>query len=330
MKSYLELESALPPKPKVNYSLIKILTGSDLAQRRLPFMSISSPVPGPVIWLTACMHGDEVGGLVIIQEIFKLMRRFLRKGTIHSFPLMNPIGFENISRNITFSREDLNRSFPGNPNGSLGERIGHLIFNRIIETKPDLLLDLHADWRHSVPYVLLDRKPEEIGTEVYEKTKAFCSRTGFYIIEDIIEIRSSLTHNLLLRNIPAVTFELGESYVVNEKIIEYGVRSILNILADLEMIVPLPQEFSFPLHKQYLKGQILGYTDRPLCTKSGIVRFLAKPGDMIRKGQPVAKIFNAFGKLQESIVAAQPAILLGNADSSVAFPGMSVVAFGII
>ena len=292
-------------------------------------MSITGRNPGPVVWMTACMHGDEVAGLVIIQEIFRTIRRCLLRGTVHAFPLMNPIGFETISRNITFSREDLNRSFPGNANGSLGERIACQIFSRIMDTSPGLLLDLHSDWRQSIPYVLLDRKSGEISGSVYEFSRQICQKSGFCIIEDNDEIWSSLTHNLLLRDIPAVTFELGESYVVNEKIIDYGVSSIMTILADFKMVEPALQGFRYPMHQDYKTGQILRYSDQPCCTKSGIIRFLVKPGDLVETGQAVAKVYNAFGKLQETVTAVSKSIVLGNADSSVVFPGMPVMAFGV-
>ncbi|MBF0278789.1 MAG: succinylglutamate desuccinylase/aspartoacylase family protein [SAR324 cluster bacterium] len=316
--------------PHISYSFMKILTGSDLSRRRLPFMSVSSPIQGPVIWLTACMHGDEVGGIVIIQEIFKKIRRRLLKGSVHAFPLMNPIGFETASRNITFSREDLNRSFPGDPNGSLGERIAHQIFSMIRRTSPHLLLDLHNDWKQSIPYVLLDGKSTEISGDTYVYSKKICQQSGFCIIEDTDEIHSSLTYNLLLQNIPAVTFELGEPYVVNEKIIEFGVKSIWNILSNLKMVANSEEIFSYPLPQAYGNGTILKYSDKPCSTKSGIIRFLVKPGDVVEPGQAVAKVFNAFGKLQETIRAAQTAIVLGHSDSSVVFPGIPVMAFGTV
>ena len=318
------------PKPKIRYSLLKILTGSDLARRRLPFMSICSPVPGPVVWLTACMHGDEVGGMVVIQEIFKKLRHGLLRGTINAFPLMNPIGFETISRDITFSREDLNRSFPGNPEGSLGERIAHQIFSTVTGTNPNLLLDLHSDWKQSIPFALLDKRPAGMSKRIYGFLKKICKESGFYIIEDADEIHSSLTHNLLRYNIPAVTFELGESYVVNEKIIEYGVQAVLNILVELQMVAGSFQSVSYPLHPLVDGQQILKYSDKPFCTKSGIIRFLAKPGELMQSNQPVLKIFNAFGKLQETITANATSLVLGNADTAVAFPGMRAMAFGII
>src|SRR4030042_2455241 len=89
------------PSIEVEYSSIDILTGSDLSKRKLPFMHIKSISSGPVIWLTACVHGDEVGGMVVIQEVFKMLKRNpLLMGEVKAFPLMNPIGFETVSRHI--------------------------------------------------------------------------------------------------------------------------------------------------------------------------------------------------------------------------------------
>ncbi len=58
-------------KTSQHFSFIKILTGSDLSKRRIPLMEIYSAQDGPTVWLTGCMHGDEIGGTVVIHEIFK-------------------------------------------------------------------------------------------------------------------------------------------------------------------------------------------------------------------------------------------------------------------
>jgi predicted deacylase len=56
---------------------------------------------------------------------------------------------------------------------------------------------------------------------------------------------------------------------------------------------------------------------------------MAKPGDVVKAGQRLAKNVNAFGKHQETITAIEDAIVLGHTDSSAAFPGMPVMAFGV-
>jgi len=315
---------------KVSYSFLKMLTGSDLSRRRLPFMSVESTNKGSVVWLTGCIHGDEVTGIVIIQEVFKrIQKQHLLHGSIYAFPLMNPIGFETASRNITLSREDLNRSFPGNKNGSVAERIAAIVFDKIIQTNPDLVLDLHNDWMKSIPYTVIDPSPGTAHKQAYEKTKTAAAKSGFITVLDTDEVKSSFSYSLLQQNIPALTIELGESYVVNEKNVTYGVQSVLSILAHLQMIEQPAEAFNFPTTPQ--TGQkILKFSSQPVSGVSGIIRFLVKPGDLVKSGQPVAKIYNAFGKLQDTVICTNDAIVLGLSDSSVAFPGAPIMAFGVL
>ena len=72
------------------------------------------------------------------------------------------------------------------------------------------------------------------------------------------------------------------------------------------------------------------YSQRPFSHASGIIRFLVRPNDIVKKGEPIAKIYNAFGKLLEVLNAENDCIVLGYSDYSVAFPGAAVMAFGIL
>jgi predicted deacylase len=314
---------------KVKYSFLKILTGSDLSRRRLPFMAIESSNPGPVVWLTGCIHGDEVTGIVTIQEVFKAIRKQpLLNGSLYAFPLMNPIGFETASRNITLSKEDLNRSFPGDKIGSVAERIADKIFSTIKETHPGLVLDLHNDWMKSIPYAVLDPKPGSAHNKAYEKALKVASESGFLVLQETEDVTGSFSYSLLEHDIPALTIELGESYIVNEKNVEYGVKSIMRILAYLKMIAKPAEDFAYQA-PEMSKGKILKFSSLPVSSASGIIRFQARPGDYVRKDRPVAKIYNAFGKLQDTLLCKQDGVVLGHSDYSVAFPGAPVMAFGV-
>jgi predicted deacylase len=279
--------------------------------------------------LTACSHGDEVSGIVVIQEIFKSIRNRLNCGSVQAFPLMNPLGFESGLRHITMSGEDLNRSFPGNPNGSLGERIAHTIFETITETKPTLVIDFHNDWIESIPYVLLDHDPGKPHKGTYRKAIQAGKHAGLCLIVDDEEMNSSLSFNLLQCDIPALTFELGKPNIVSELNVTYGVEAIWNILAHLGMIDLRDDSYRYPLPSRYGQGNLLKYLDKPYGSRSGIIRFLAKPGNVVKAGQPLAKIINAFGRPQETMTAIKDGIVLGHSDSSVAFPGVPIMAFGI-
>jgi len=314
---------------KVRYSFLKILTGSDLSRRRLPLMAIESVNPGPVVWLTGCIHGDEVTGIVTIQEVFKAIRKQpLLNGSLYAFPLMNPIGFETASRNITLSKEDLNRSFPGDKNGSVAERIADKIFSSIKETNPTLALDLHNDWMKSIPYTLVDPNPGSTHKKAYEQTLKVAGESGFLVLQETEDATGSFSYSLLEHDIPALTIELGESYIVNEKNVEYGVKSILRILAYLKMTEKAAEDFTYQA-PQTAKGKILKSSLLPVSSASGIIRFLTQPGDLVKKDQAVAKIYNAFGKLQDTLLCKQDGVVLGHSDFSVAFPGAPVMAFGV-
>jgi predicted deacylase len=137
-----------------------------------------------------------------------------------------------------------------------------------------------------------------------------------------------LSYSLLEHDVPSVTIELGESYVVNERNVEYGVKSIMEILAYLEMVDKPAEPFTFKT-SQAVTAKTLKLSSQPVSSASGIVRFLTEPGAVVRQGQAVAKIYNAFGKLQGTLLCRNDGVVLGHSDFSVAFPGAPVMAFGI-
>ncbi|MFH1965231.1 MAG: succinylglutamate desuccinylase/aspartoacylase family protein, partial [Acidobacteriota bacterium] len=263
---------------------------------------------------------------VIIQEIFRQLKKDLIRGSLHAFPLMNPFGFENISRNVSLSQEDLNRSFPGKVNGTLAERMALIIFDSILKTKPDLVLDLHNDWIKSIPYVLIDKIP--ITSDALNATDRFFRKSGLIRILDTDVIKTTLSYNLLERDIPALTLELGESFTINERNIEIGFNVIWNILYELNMVGHELEMTHYHIPQKY-KNTTLRYSAFPYCSRSGILRFLKKPGEVVKKGQKIAHIYNAFGKRIETIKALNEGIILGQTDHALSYPGAPVMAFGL-
>jgi len=321
---------------QIHYSFINIITGSDLSTRRLAIMEAQSKNPGPVLWLVGCLHGEEVGGIAIIQELFKRLKKEpLIKGAVHAFPLANPMGFEMMSRNIGVNEDDLNRSFPGDPKGSLAERIADKIFIAITATQPTLVLDLHNDWTQSIPYTLIDPYPGIDHKETYEKVKDFAKQTGLPVIneqedpDDKDDLQTSLSGSLLLNDVPAITLELGEAYVVNEQNVEEGVKAIWNILMKLEMVNLSEQKMGYTVPAD-LQGKVLHYSHQPVSSNSGIIRFKVKPGQLVKKDEPIAKIYNVFGKLEQTLTAPRDGVVLGLSDSAVALPGEPIVSFGFL
>ncbi|MBN1387641.1 MAG: succinylglutamate desuccinylase/aspartoacylase family protein [Bacteroidales bacterium] len=312
-------------KIRTHYFFLKVMTGYDLSKRRIPVMEMESSTKGPQVVLTACMHGDETGGTVVVHELFRILKRSLRCGKVLAFPILNPFGFEITSRRISISNEDLNRSFPGNINGSLAQRIAAIVMDNIIKRKPDLVLDLHNDWNKSIPYTIIDNIDDSV---VLLNLHRYARISKLPAIQESEKISSSLSYCLNVSGIPSLTFELGESLIINEKNVVYGINAVLNILSVLDMLSHRDDLPGFEL-PQEVRNSILTYSAGPVCSRSGILRFSKKPGDLVKKGDRLARVYNAFGKLTETITAKQAGIILGHNDYAVAYPGSPVMAFGV-
>lgn len=313
------------------------MKGADLSDRYLAMIEARSGRPGPLVWLTAGIHGDEVGGIVVVQEIFRRLRRQrLRAGRISAFPLLNPFGFDTANRQIPSTEEDLNRAFPGDARGTFAERIAALVFKRISADAPALVLDLHNDWIRSIPYALIDPRPAtEQGRAAHRRVKEIAAITDFVIVDEQEEgvsramLRSTLSGSLLESGIPALTLELGAAHVVDEPNVAAGVEAVWNLLVHLAMVDPAEATEHLDLGPAEFRGRVLRYSHRPFPSRAGIVRFSVAPGDTVKEGSAIATLYDVFGRKLEVLRAGGDAVVLGHADSSLAVPGVPLVAMAM-
>lgn len=300
-----------------------------IVQRRIPVLTLDSRKPGPTVWLSACIHGDEPGGAIIVHDVLHAVRESgMRAGTIRALPLVNPMGFENVSRYINADREDLNRCFPGDAHGSMGERFAHKLFELVTGTDPDIVIDLHNDWIQSVPYLLLEPPARYRSPEVRQRTIEAARATGLLMVQDCDtapDLSRTLTAALVSSGVPALTIEAGGACGIVETGVAAGTNAVLGVLRHLGVIDgPASMDNRGP------SADLLEYTNRPLSTSSGIVRFSVSPGDAVKANQKLARIYSAFGSLEETLRARAPGFVLGVADHARAMPGSEVIAIAEI
>jgi len=311
---------------KVSRRLIDVTGMTDIIQRRIPVITLASGEPGPNVWLSGCIHGDEPGGAVIIHDLVKAIRaEGMTAGTLHALPLINSLGFENVSRFINSDREDLNRCFPGDPKGTMGERIARRLFDQIMRTEPDLVIDLHNDWIQSMPYVLIEPRELFGARGPRARTIELAQATGILLVQEADaepDLARTLTGALVAAGVPAFTVEAGGAGGIVEASVEAGVTAVLGVLSRLGM---LPESMASRAPKPSPR-RVLDYTSHPLCTSSGIVRFAVAPGDEVSAEQKVATVYSAFGSVEETLRAARDGIVLGVADHARAVPGTEVIA----
>ena len=110
----------------------RLMSGTPVA---IPVVVLHGEDAGPVVWLNAATHGDEINGVEIIRRVLETLDPRSLRGTVIAVPILNVHGFNTGDRYLP-DRRDLNRSFPGSARGSLAARIANLMMSEVVET-PD-------------------------------------------------------------------------------------------------------------------------------------------------------------------------------------------------
>jgi predicted deacylase len=121
---------------RVEVPIARLPTGTWLG---LPVVVIHGARSGPTLWLSGAVHGDELNGVMIVDELVQRLDPLSLSGTLLAVPVVNGFGLIQGSRYLP-DRRDLNRCFPGSPRGSLGSRLAHLL-SRLVIAPSDFGID---------------------------------------------------------------------------------------------------------------------------------------------------------------------------------------------
>jgi len=108
----------------------------------MPVQIINGRQPGPTMFVTAAIHGDEIVGIEIIRRLISTKALSRLSGTLIAVPIVNVFGFVTQSRYLP-DRRDLNRSFPGSERGSMAARLAETLMSEIV-SKCTHGIDLHS------------------------------------------------------------------------------------------------------------------------------------------------------------------------------------------
>ncbi|MGB1949944.1 MAG: succinylglutamate desuccinylase/aspartoacylase family protein [Marinobacter sp.] len=193
-----------------------------------PVLVVNGVNSGPTLCLTAAVHGDELNGIEIVRRTVYDLNPEKLSGRVVGIPIVNLPGFQQATRYLP-DRRDLNRHFPGSPDGSLADRIAHSLFENVIR-KCDMLVDIHtgSQKRTNLPQLRADMNNPDVA--------AFTR--GF---DRMAVVHSSGSSGMLRTaaveaGIRTVTMEAGESHRIQEHQIDAGVNSLTSLLDKEGMI----------------------------------------------------------------------------------------------
>ncbi|MDO6776438.1 MULTISPECIES: succinylglutamate desuccinylase/aspartoacylase family protein [unclassified Shewanella] len=280
---------------KIELPVAKLYTDADVS---LPVHIIRAKKPGPTIFISAAVHGDELNGIEIIRRLIKQNKFKITSGTLIAVPMVNVYGVVNQSRYMP-DRRDLNRCFPGSAKGSLAGRVAHIFLNEIVR-HCDYGIDLHtgAIHRSNFPQIRADMDDEE--------TKLLAEVFGVPVILNSNLVDGSLRESAVKNETKILLYEAGEALRFDEFSIRAGMKGILNVLQHLGMI-----RKSSSKAKKKRAPFIANGSQWVRANASGIVHNIANLGEQITKGQVLAEIGSPYGEVIDSVIASRSGILIG-------------------
>lgn len=280
----------------------------------LPIRVLRGRRPGPTVWLSAAIHGDELNGIEIIRRVLEKLSTDKLRGAIIAVPIVNLYGFLSQSRYLPDGR-DLNRSFPGSARGSLAARMAHL-FMREVVAKCSVGIDLHTATNHrsNLPQIRADLTDDETRA----CAEAFAAPVAVHSILRDGSLREAATRH----GVRVLLFEGGEAQRFNEDVIKTAVLGVRRVLAHLKMHAAIKSSPRSPV--------IVEESSWVRATHSGLFRSLVHHDARVSKGDKIGVIANAFGEDVATVKSRVDGVVISTALNPVVNQGDAIVHIGHI
>jgi predicted deacylase len=276
----------------------------------LPVEVVHGSRPGPRIWLSAAVHGDEINGVEIIRQVLEKLDPEALRGAVIAVPIVNVFGFIDQSRYLP-DRRDLNRSFPGSERGSLAARLAHLFMTEVISSC-GYGIDLHTGSNHrtNLPQIRANLRDPE----ARRLAEAFAAP----VLIDAHSRDGSLRQAAAESGIHVLVYEAGEPLRFDPEGIQLGVQGILRVLSALGIRRRLkrskPRPFFTVAKSRWIRAR-----------QSGILRLQAQLGDRVLRRQRLGSIANAFGDNLVAVTAPFDGLVIGHTNNPLVNQGDAVL-----
>jgi len=293
-------------KQKIEIPIANLMSGTPVS---LPLVVLHGSKPGPAIWLTATIHGDELCGIDIIRRVLDVLSPKQMSGTIVTVPIVNVHGFNNGQRYLP-DRRDLNRSFPGSRRGSPASRIANLLMTEVIARCP-VGIDLHtgSDRRENLPQIRADLDD----AQTLELAKVFGAPIAIHSRLRDGSMRQAATE----ADTTVLLYEAGEAGRFSEGAIQAGTAGVLRVIEQLG----IQNGISAPSGPV----QISRSSTWVRANRSGIVHVDTGLGSEVVIGETIATIRDPFGKLLGKVAARKSGMVIGKSHSPLVNRGDALV-----
>lgn len=279
----------------------------------LPMAVVNGVGEGPTVFVTAAIHGDELNGIAICQQLLTRLDPATLRGAVVIVPIANVLGAQIRSRYLP-DRRDLNRAFPGTSKGSTAARIARIIHDDVI-LRSAAGIDLHtaANRRTNVPQLRIDTSD----ARAMELAGVF----GAPYVLDASLRPGSLRETASQKGVPVLTYEAGEPLRFDDGAIAIGVDGVLRVLGAMDMIddAPLPADPPLLMHEStWVRAD-----------RGGILELHVGPGDRVAEGQPLWTTTSPLGAERATVESPVDGVVIGSTTIPLVGPGDAVLHVGV-
>ncbi|QEP44959.1 succinylglutamate desuccinylase [Ectothiorhodospiraceae bacterium BW-2] len=267
---------------------------------RMPVQVRRGKRPGPALFISAAIHGDELNGVEIIRRLQQQKVLSRLSGTLITIPVVNVFGLIHHSRYLP-DRRDLNRSFPGSERGSLAARLANIFMREIVDNCSHGI-DLHtgAVHRSNLPQIRVNLDHDE--------ALGLAHAFGVPVILGSDLRDGSLRQEAAERGIPMLLYEAGEALRFDELSIRAGVKGVLNVMRELGM---LPKSSYRSKQKPRVESLVARASSWVRAPESGVFRAFKGLGQWVEKREQLGIIDSPFGDNEQGVVAPMSGLIIG-------------------
>ncbi len=305
------------PRGRVSRLFIELVHDGMGRPLRLPLLVARGERPGPVMGLSAAIHGNEINGIPVIHRLFERLDPRQLKGTVVACLVMNIPGFLAHHRHLVDSATgvDLNHIMPGNPNGNVSSVYAHRLLDRCVRHF-DYLLDLHTAsfGRSNSLYVRADM------ANPVTAQMAYLLRPQLILHNPPSD--STLRGTAEEMGIHAVTVEIGNPHRFQPEYIRTALVGIRSVLSAAGM-VPRRRVVAGPEPVVCQESDWM-YTDR-----GGLLTVHPPLLAEIAAGEVVATMTDVFGELTAEYAAPVAGVVIGKSTNPVGPTGSRIIHLGV-
>ncbi|MEW5422192.1 M14 family metallopeptidase [Amorphus sp. 3PC139-8] len=285
-------------------------SGSEIG---LPFVILKGRNPGPCLWISGQVHGNEINGIWAGLDFIEALDTGTLSGSVVLTPTANPLALDARRKTAPQDEQDLDQTFPGNLNGLVADQMSAALFDAAA-AHADVLISMHTmnNLFNSDPYAVYKLHPdggvgeEKLFSMIRHFRPAVACRMAVKAGAGELpgNIPGAIDYQMLSRGKPAFMVELGSGSETNAECIRQGVAGLYGVAAEMGLLSAPMRDPAPTLRRVTRRTHVMS-------REGGLFRTPLVPATTVAAGDPLGTICTLTGRLITEPAMEQDVLIIG-------------------